>query len=89
MIQLSARKNVYYNIGHNFVSVKSWKYCFQTQRKVYELQNYSEASPPAPKLISYLPVYSMKRIALASRQGLALLVFFLYALIIFSIIVDH
>ena len=46
----------------------------------YKLQNFPEALPPAPKPISYLPVYSMKQIALASSQGLVLLGFFPYAL---------
>ena len=25
---------LYYNVGNNFISVKSWKYCFQTQMRV-------------------------------------------------------
>ena len=50
-------------------------------RLAYKLQNFLEAVPPAPKSINYLPVYSMKRIAFASSQGLALLGFFPYALL--------
>ena len=49
-------------------------------RLAYKLQNFLEAVPPAPKSINYLPVYSMKRIAFGSNQGLALLGFFPYAL---------
>ena len=41
-----------------------------------KLKIFSKASPPAPKPISYLTVYSMKWIALASSQGLALFGFF-------------
>ena len=64
----------------NTVSKRRWGYI---------LQHFCEVSPPAPKPISYLPVYSMKRIALASSQGLALFGFFPYTLIIFPIIIDH
>ena len=53
------------------------------------MRNFSEALPPASKPISYLPVYSMKQIALARSQGLALLGFFPHALMIFPIITDH
>ena len=83
MIKLLAftQKYLYYNVGNNSVSLKSWKYCFQ-HRWGYELQNFPETVPPAPRLItvSYLPAYRMKRIALASSQGLALLAFFPYPL---------
>ena len=46
----------------------------------YKLQNFPEAVLPVPKPISYLPVYNMKRIALARSQGLTLLRFFPQAL---------
>ena len=67
MTKLAAfnQKCLYYNVGNNFVSVESWKYCFQTWG--YKLQNFPEAAPPAPKPISYWPIYS-KRIAVASSQ---------------------
>ena len=55
----------------------------------YKLQNFSKTLLLAPKPISYLSVYSMKRITVASSQDLALLGFFPYALIIFPTIIDH
>ena len=59
---------ILYQLGvGNTVSKHRWR---------YKLQNFPEAALPVPKPISNLPVYSMKRIALASSQGFALLRFF-------------
>ena len=54
------------------------------------MQKFFWASLPAPTSIRYLPVYSMKWITHSSSQGLYLLGFFPYPLIIFPIIItDH
>ena len=57
--------------GGNIVSKHRWG---------YKLQNFLEAAPPVPKPISHLPVCSVKRIALVSSRGFALLGFLPYAL---------
>ena len=81
-IKLSAfkQKCLYYNVGNNFISVRvgntvskhRWRYNCKIFLRLHRL-----ASNP-------LAIYSMKRIALASSQALALLGFFPCALSFFQ-----